>query len=102
MPFEPDLGGNHSAIAVAVGQSLAYDLLRPPEAIDRRRVDDIEAKRERSSDRLDRICLVGAAPHPAADGPSAETYARHFQLCAFDVSKFNLDLAGAGLAALVL
>src|SRR6516164_3242463 len=102
MPFEPDLGGDDGAIAQAVGQSLAHDFLRPAEAIDRGRVDNVETKRKRSPDRLDRGRFFGPAPHPAANGPGAQADTRYFQIGALDLGKFNGALAGAMLAAFVL
>ena len=71
VPDEPALGGQHHLVAPS-GDRLADDLLRAPHAIGRRGVDQRDARVDRGADRGDRRRFVGAAPHPAADGPGAE------------------------------
>ena len=71
-PFEADFGCDDHAIAqVAYGQCLAHDLFRAPESIRRRRIDQRDAAIDRCVNGVDRLAFVGAAPHPASDGPRA-------------------------------
>ena len=86
LPFQADLGGDDHVLAqAALGKRLADDLLGAAEAVDRRRVDEIDAVVERGADGGDRFRLVGAAPHPTADRPGAERDARGLS----DVPEFS-------------
>ena len=72
-PVEPDLGGNDGVFAAAPGgQRLADDLLGPSEAVDRRRVDQVDSAVQRRVNGANGIHLVASAPHPAADGPGSQ------------------------------
>ena len=76
--------GNHAAFGEDVGPLATGDLaqrpsdhfLRVPEAVDRRRIDPVDAARDGVADRRDRIGVVLASPAvgpaPASDGPGAE------------------------------
>jgi hypothetical protein len=46
IPFEPDLGGEDDVLPEPIGESLANDFLRVTEAVDRRRVDGVDAVRK--------------------------------------------------------
>src|SRR5712691_12554260 len=73
LPLEADLGGNKHARAQArLSDRLADDLLGAAESIDRGGVDDVDAVVQRGPDGRNRLSLVGSAPHPPADGPSAD------------------------------
>src|SRR6478609_11005793 len=61
-PVEPDLGGNDRAFTPATFQRLADQLLGAPEAIDGRRVDEIDTVVEGGVNGADRVALLGAAP----------------------------------------
>src|SRR5258705_9666964 len=92
---EPDFGGDERAFAsTANGQSLADDFFRTPEAINRRRIDQIDSALERGVDRADSIVLVAATPHPAADRPCAERYTRDSHGGARNIDEFHVGLAG--------
>ena len=71
VPDEPALRRQHHLVAPP-GDGLADDLLRPAHAIGGRGVDQRHPGVDRRPDRRDRRGLVGAAPHPSADGPGAE------------------------------
>src|SRR4029077_20670287 len=77
------------------GQSLADDFFRAPEAVDRRRIDQIDSALERRVDRADGIVLVAAAPHPAADRPSSERNARDSHRGAGNIDEFHVGLIGS-------
>src|SRR5258705_9542484 len=95
LPVESDLGGDEHALAsTANGQSLADDFFRTPEAIYRRRIDQIDSALERSVDRADSIVLVAAAPHPAADRPCSQRYAGDSHRGARNIDEFHVGLAG--------
>jgi hypothetical protein len=72
VPDDPALGRQHHLVAPALDR-LADDLLGSALAVRRGRVDQGDTLVERGPDRGDRLRLVGAAPHPASDGPGPET-----------------------------
>ena len=77
-PFKSDLACDNGARPHAGRRErLADDVFRTPESIRGRGVDQIDAAIDRRVNRVDRILFVGAAPHPAADCPRAEAYARN-------------------------
>ena len=100
VPAEPGLGGDDGALALAVlRQRPADDLLGAAEAVHRRGVDQRDAVIERRMNGADRVRLVAAAPHPAADRPGAEPDARHGdrrqQLLHLDSRSSGLHVHGA-------
>ena len=90
LPFKSGLGGDDDARAqAALGDCLADDLLGTAEAVDRSRIDDIDAMLERRPDGGNRGGFVGSAPHPSADGPGAERDARHRKRRARNVGELH-------------
>ncbi len=65
-------GDNNPVSAAAAGNGLADDLLRSAESVHRRGVDHRYPMVKSGMDRADRFLFLGAAPHPAPDGPSAK------------------------------
>ncbi len=85
-PVDACFRSDQRAIAQArLGQGLAYDFFSVAETIDWGRVDDIDAMLQRGPDGRYRFSVIGAAPHPAADGPSSKCNARDLKRC-FGVS----------------
>ena len=80
LPSEADLGRDQHAVALAAaGEGAADDPLGLAEAVGRRRVDQGDPVIERGVDGVDGVAHAGAAPHPAADRPSAEADPRACQ-----------------------
>ncbi len=78
LPVESNLGGDERALASAArGQRLTDDFLRTPEAVDRRRIDQIDSAIQRGVDCVDSFALVAASPHPAADRPRSKRDTRN-------------------------
>ena len=98
LPFEPGLGSDDDArTQLGLGDRFADDLLRAAEAVDRRRVDDIDAVLDRCANCCDRFRLIGSAPHPATNRPRADRDARHFERCARNFGGLHLGLYRVGL-----
>ncbi len=73
LPVETDLGRNQRALApTTCGECLSDDLLGVAEAVDGRRIDEIDTAIQRRVNRPDRVGLVAAAPHPAANCPGSK------------------------------
>src|ERR1700744_5993634 len=95
VPFQSGLGGNKDVGAQpGFRDRLAHDLFRAPESIDWRGVDNIDAMREGGTDGCDRLGFVGSTPHPATDGPRADSDRRHLERRAGDAGKFTVHLEG--------
>src|ERR1700685_229510 len=62
-------------------RGLADNLFRAAEAVDRRRVDEIDPAIERRVNRSNRFILFRATPHSTADRPGSKCDARHFEGC---------------------
>jgi hypothetical protein len=76
-PIEADLGGDLHLVAQAtLGERLPDDLFGAAEAVYRCRVDQRYAAVDGRADRGDRLGLIRAAPHPAADRPCAKADTR--------------------------
>ena len=84
---------------MTLGDGLADDLFRTAESIDRSGIDEIDAMLDRRSDRGNGFRLLGSTPHPAADGPGAQSHTRHFKRRAGDGGTFHLDFAGFGFTS---
>src|ERR1700722_6113284 len=87
-PFQSRLGGDDGLSAHAV-EGGADDFLGRAEAIDRRRIDQINALIQGRMNRGDRFALVAPTPHPAAHRPCAECHARHLQLGLWNLYEFG-------------
>ena len=64
-------GQNH--LVAAVGNGLAHDLLGNTKAVDGSGVQEIHASIDGRVDAADGLRLVRATPHPATNGPCAES-----------------------------
>ncbi len=96
-PLQPGLGGDERLAAQAVAvERLADDAFGNTEPIDRRRVDEVDAQVQGGADGSDGLDLVGAAPHPAADGPGAEPDARTLQFRTAQIDAFHVLLLCEG------
>jgi hypothetical protein len=89
-PFEAGLRRDQDTIAGATpGDGLADELLGPAEPVGRRRVDERDAEVERRADGTNRLGLVRAAPHPAANCPGTQPDARHDETSFPDLEGFH-------------
>ena len=80
-PVQADLGREDRAIPQATFcQRLADNFFRSAEAIDRRRIDQVDAVVERRANRVYRLALIGSAPHPSANRPGSKTDSRYLDL----------------------
>ena len=76
LPLEPHLCCDHDVRAQPrVGKRVADDFFGAAKTIGGCGVDQGDAAFNGGADCLDRLLLVSAAPHPAADRPGAETNA---------------------------
>ena len=97
-PLQPDLGREKNmGTQLAFRDGLADDLLGPAEAISGCRIDEIDPAFDRRANRGDRLAFVGAAPHPAADGPGAQRDPRGLQRRARDLGIFHVVVEERGL-----
>jgi hypothetical protein len=72
VPAQPALRRQHDLLpATAVGERLADDFLRSAEPVDGSGVDQRDPALDSCVDSPNRVVLVRAAPHPAADRPRA-------------------------------
>ena len=86
LPVEPGLGGDEDSVpAFFLRQGPADNLFGEAEAVNRGRVDEIDALVDGGVNGLDGLLFVGAAPHPAPDGPGAESDAGNLQIRAGNV-----------------
>ncbi len=75
-PFQTDFGCNDNFISIAVSSNgLPYNFFRPAESVDGSRVNQIDPFVQCSMDGANRLSFVAPAPHPTANGPSAQTNA---------------------------
>ena len=72
VPDQPAFRGEHDLIA-ATGDGAADDLLGFAKAVDRSGVDHVNAAIERGENGIGCVLFIRTAPHPTADGPSAES-----------------------------
>src|SRR5882757_3676779 len=91
LPFKAGLGGNEDAGAPApFGDRLSDNFLGAAEAVDRRRIDDIDAVLQCRPDGRNGLGFVGSTPHPSANGPGAERDGRHFEGGAVNIGELHL------------
>ena len=88
VPAHAALGGDDDVVA-STGDGLADDFFGLAHAVDGGGVDGVDAGVEGGVDGGDGFSLVGAAPHPSADGPGAEDDGGDFEF------RFA-ELAGCG------
>ena len=75
VPNQAAFRGQHDLLA-PIADRPADDLLRSSKTVDRSGVDQVDAAIEGGMNRGDGLVFVGAAPHPAANCPGAETNRR--------------------------
>src|SRR5260221_8600032 len=80
---------NDAFAASVLPQGFAHDFFGAPLTVDGCGIDQIDSLIERRVNRANRLFLIGSAPHPAADGPSAECDSGTNEICAGDFDVFQ-------------
>src|SRR6266481_4604119 len=91
-PIESDFGGKDNAVsATMLAQGFTNDFFRTPKAVNGRCVDQVDALVECGMNGANGFLFVASAPHPAADGPGAESDSGTNKIRTVDFDVFQHD-----------